>query len=137
MGQAAWNSRHSILHLAAVKLFLVLCSCQIPWHNWPRKPWLNFDDAIVQCYFIDHLWRHWLNWSPGAILYVSVANRNAPGAQFSHWLSEEKKFKYQFSKGIDSSVRDKMSILVICNYCFYIVFILIISFLYMYAYIKW
>ena len=28
-------------HLATVKLFLVLYSCQIPRHTWPRKPWLN------------------------------------------------------------------------------------------------
>ena len=39
--------------LAGVKLFLVLCSCQIHGHTLPRKP--------------------------DAILYIGVANRNATG----------------------------------------------------------
>ena len=61
-----------------------------------RKPWLNLIDSwcttanqIQRCYCATsrhwQLWRHWLNrfLVLDAILYISVANRNATGAQLS------------------------------------------------------
>ena len=69
--------------------------------NMPEKIVVKFDWLTVyqirRCYcatslhcqfmtsIINNWWRHWLNWSPvpDAILYVSVTNRNATGAQFN------------------------------------------------------
>ena len=113
-------------HLAAVKLFLVLWSCQIPRHTWPIKSWLNLigwqysvnqsnltlllcDVISLSIYDVNNnnWWRHWLNWRhvPDAILYISVTNLNATGAQFSqiagtwnHGLDSH------ISQGIDRSV---------------------------------
>ena len=89
------------IHVATVKLFLVLCSCQtgdilgqenrgLTWLAVLIGQPIKFDIAIVR--------RHWLtiddvtDWTGLLllmlynVLYISVANHNATGAQFSQVL---------------------------------------------------